>query len=57
MMWLTKVKFDWPLAKISPKMANGQLLFLPLSQLAVIKVIENTHSTPTSHGLSSQHQL
>ena len=56
-MWLTKVKFDWPLAKISPKMANGQLLFLPLSQLAVIKVIENTHSTPTSHGLSSQHQL
>jgi len=24
-MWPTKVKFDWPLAKIGLKMANGQL--------------------------------
>jgi len=29
-MWLTKVKFDCPLAKISLKMANGLLLFCTL---------------------------
>ena len=29
-MWPTKVKFDWPLAKIGLKMANGQLLFCAL---------------------------
>ena len=29
-MWPTKVKFDWPFAKIGPKMASGQLLFCAL---------------------------
>jgi len=35
-MWPIKVKFDWPLAKIGLKMANGQLLICELETISAL---------------------